>query len=438
MKLIKEAWDETEFDLGFISEEPEEEVIEFVEAPEIVDEIDPIKDTTILINDPLVAEVVSDSESPVEIKTTTTTSVEVLDSFTDVREEMARDIYNQFKENKLSVLDLNKRLAALCGSYEAGMKWLEDHEDKEVTKIEIITEPTVEDNEELKESLNEDIDDPYYTITYETSSGSGIYSVVVVKASSEEEAKEIFSKRKPDYVDAVIGVRHITSDEAAGLLKRGMSLLENKSISESLTKDNEKFESKEDALAYLKEQSKDPEKASFIKAILQLMADANSKEEILKEATDVDEIEIKVEPSEKEEKSEAEEIAETPNPPKIGLDTYVANTLNTLLVGELDTVNDYNNFIETLISNNTNLEILNVIKDIVAEEQTHIAQLQQCLKQVSPNAINFEVGQTEAAKQIASPVNVGDPSVDGKAPTETELDKDSLLSSEEAEEKENG
>lgn len=137
MKLIKESWDEKEFEF-----EDEES---FEDVSSIEDQGNPIESSIILADDSTIANLESETESPVEVKTITTTSVEVLDNFTDVREEMARDIYTQFKEGKLSVLDLNKRLAALCGSYEAGMNWLADHEDSKTEVIE------VQDDIELKD-----------------------------------------------------------------------------------------------------------------------------------------------------------------------------------------------------------------------------------------------------------------------------------------------
>lgn len=337
MKLLKESIIMEDF------EEEDDVVVVGEVKPEIVDEGNPIYNDVVLADDSLVAEVESGSEGPVEVKTITSTSVEVLDSFTEVREEMAKDTYEQFKSGSLSVIDLNKRLAALCGSYEAAMKWLKDHETEEV-EVVITTEE------------------------------------VPVEVAEDE-------------VEIEIPVET--------------------SLDESLK-----------TLQKLAESS--PEAKSALGQVLKL----------LKEDINVDKVEVEIEApegeEEKKEESEAEEIAETPNPPEVGLDTAVANELNKMIIGELNTINDYNNLIEMLVANKTNVEILNVIKDINSEEHEHIGQLQQCLKQVSPNAIKMEAGQAEGAKQIASPVDIGDPSVDGTLPSEEVLEKDTLLSPEEA------
>lgn len=119
-------------------------------------------------------------------------------------------------------------------------------------------------------------------------------------------------------------------------------------------------------------------------------------------------------------------VETTPNPPEAGSDNYVANTLNQLIVGEWDTIKDYNDFIATLETMNMSTDILNVVKDIVNEEHVHIGQLQQALKTVSPNAVSITDGEQEGSKQLETQVEVGDPTVDGEMPTEHELEADTL------------
>lgn len=304
-----------------------------------------------------------ETTEPVSVKTVTSTSVEVLDNFTEVREEMAKDTYNQFKEGKLSVLDLNKRLAALCGSYEAGMKWLADHENEPVTEIEIIVEPTVEDNVEL---LNTEIEEL-----------KAVEEPIAVNTEVEE-------------VEVV------------------------ESLNESVK-----------TLQKLAESS--PEAKSAINHILNM----------LKEDINIDEVEIEVEAPEKKEESEAEKIADTPDMPNAGIENYIADALNTNIVGEWDTIKNYNDFVATLESTpeaEKYASIVNVIKDIANEEHTHIGQLQQALKLVSPNTISIAAGEVEGSKQIAVPADDGNNDLKGDTPTEQDLKKDTLLSPEEAKE----
>lgn len=124
--------------------------------------------------------------------------------------------------------------------------------------------------------------------------------------------------------------------------------------------------------------------------------------------------------------SDLKGVETTPNPPEAGSDNYVANTLNQLIVGEWDTIKDYNDFIATLETMNMSTDILNVVKDIVNEEHVHIGQLQQALKTVSPNAVSITDGEREGSEQLETQVEVGDTVVDGEIPTEHELEADTL------------
>ena len=43
---------------------------------------------------------------------------------------------------------------------------------------------------------------------------------------------------------------------------------------------------------------------------------------------------------------------------------------------------------------------VNVLRDIVAEENIHVGQLQKLMEKFSPNAKNIAVGEEEAATQL--------------------------------------
>jgi len=64
---------------------------------------------------------------------------------------------------------------------------------------------------------------------------------------------------------------------------------------------------------------------------------------------------------------------ETPNP---GTDTGVSNLIIKAINSEWDTIAEYNELIANLGNNS---DMIPVIQDIVAEENTHIGQLQQIL-----------------------------------------------------------
>jgi len=64
---------------------------------------------------------------------------------------------------------------------------------------------------------------------------------------------------------------------------------------------------------------------------------------------------------------------ETPNP---GMDTGLSNLIIKAINGEWDTIAEYNELIANLGNNS---DMISVIQDIVAEENTHIGQLQEIL-----------------------------------------------------------
>lgn len=102
----------------------------------------------------------------------------------------------------------------------------------------------------------------------------------------------------------------------------------------------------------------------------------------------------------KDGKKITEDIEETfGEPPAPGKDTGVANTLSALIQDEWQAIDEYNKAIE----NFTNLDMENiaeVLKDIVAEENIHVGQLQAALQTIATNAGEIAVGEKEAAEQL--------------------------------------
>lgn len=87
---------------------------------------------------------------------------------------------------------------------------------------------------------------------------------------------------------------------------------------------------------------------------------------------------------------------ETPDPPEIGYDTGLSVLLIDAINDEWNTIAKYN----TLLANLQDEDMVTVITDIVAEENTHVGQLQKILHTISPNVENIEKGELEADKQI--------------------------------------
>lgn len=90
--------------------------------------------------------------------------------------------------------------------------------------------------------------------------------------------------------------------------------------------------------------------------------------------------------------------------PAEGTDTGVASELIALINDEWEAIQGYNNAIATLRANaNQNpfyLDAVKVLEEISGEENTHVGQLQELLKQVSPNAAEIQKGTKEAKSQL--------------------------------------
>lgn len=99
---------------------------------------------------------------------------------------------------------------------------------------------------------------------------------------------------------------------------------------------------------------------------------------------------------------------ETPQGPRAGESTGIADTIISLINDEWEAIQGYNNFMDMLrgVMANTDVQnidkMLPVISDIVNEENKHVGQLQELLKIISPNANSIEQGAHEGATQIAN------------------------------------
>lgn len=99
--------------------------------------------------------------------------------------------------------------------------------------------------------------------------------------------------------------------------------------------------------------------------------------------------------------TDVEDAEETPKSPSLE-ENGIAAFLNRMIVGEWDTIRDYNDLIV-----NAQLQgmdgIVTVVRDIVNEENTHVGQLQQALSSLSPNVQLIADGEKEGAEQMAVP-----------------------------------
>jgi len=90
--------------------------------------------------------------------------------------------------------------------------------------------------------------------------------------------------------------------------------------------------------------------------------------------------------------------------PHEGSDKGVAGMLIAAINDEWKTIDYYNSVVATLkyeSAHNSQYDaFVNVINDIVAEENKHVGQLQEILKQISPNVAYIEHGEREGKSQL--------------------------------------
>lgn len=80
-------------------------------------------------------------------------------------------------------------------------------------------------------------------------------------------------------------------------------------------------------------------------------------------------------------------------------DTELADALIEMINAEWDTINDYNKLYDYMIELGHN-QMLAVIDDINSEENKHVGQLQECLKQISEVTNDIAKGEDEGAEQL--------------------------------------
>ena len=85
--------------------------------------------------------------------------------------------------------------------------------------------------------------------------------------------------------------------------------------------------------------------------------------------------------------------------PVAGPESGLASLLISAINGEWDTISEYNT-IALMARDNGYNDIADVIDDINTEENIHVGQLQELLKQISPNATAIDDGTKEAIEQL--------------------------------------
>lgn len=90
--------------------------------------------------------------------------------------------------------------------------------------------------------------------------------------------------------------------------------------------------------------------------------------------------------------------------PRVGSDTGVADMLLDAINDEFETIRKYNSLVATLraelVNNSIYESFIHVLNDINQEENIHVGQLQEMLKQISPNASLIQRGVEEGREQL--------------------------------------
>ena len=99
-----------------------------------------------------------------------------------------------------------------------------------------------------------------------------------------------------------------------------------------------------------------------------------------------------------------EDHIDAPEGPAEGSATGVADMLISAINDEWETIKKYNSLVATLrveaASNPKYEAFIKVIEEVNNEENKHIGQLQELLKQISPNANSIEEGASEGKAQL--------------------------------------
>lgn len=97
-----------------------------------------------------------------------------------------------------------------------------------------------------------------------------------------------------------------------------------------------------------------------------------------------------------------EDFDDVPDAPATPTENGVASVINTLIQDEWQAISQYNDAIVTIQSAFPNEAITNILKDIVAEENRHVGQLQAAMGLVSPATEEISFGEEEGVEQINS------------------------------------
>ncbi|MGM9544253.1 MAG: hypothetical protein ACI3T9_04655 [Romboutsia timonensis] len=255
----------------------------------------------------------------------------------------------------------------------------------EMNEFEDYVEYLSSTNESLKKNLTETLEDHFedlYDQVYCNLTSSGTATINNALGVAYPPDKIGVDTSKPGKYGIVVSVEDESKLDKA------------KTVVEKINKALEKAGRKEDKL--------ETKQSSFLKInkIKNKLNDEESKQTEIHQLTIFVPDErpvVKVEEKLKED-FEVEEIAsETPSTSN---EFGAASILNSLIQDEWQAIQGYNDAIATLSATDVDTDIINIFKDIAAEENIHIGQLQKALETISPNTSKIAEGEREGAEQL--------------------------------------
>lgn len=279
------------------------------------------------------------------------------------------------------------------------MKFIKENFNKSVEverKITRFLENKKRDTERpINLSENEEVES-IYQITYFVA--NGIFSSVMIKASSEEEARDKFSKKHK--TKKIAGAKKISKDEADDMKKRGMSLVEefDKDAVEKLAKKhNLTLDDFGDGKIHVFGKDSD------------INAFSDEYNSLMEKDSITEEVDITVDGEEF-----APENEEIKPSPETDAAMGIATTLNSLIRDEWEAIDGYNSSISTYRAMKEDSEtsgsidfdaLIKILEDIAQEEMNHVGMLQKAMETVSPNAEEIKGGEEEAEETLGETPN---------------------------------
>ncbi len=285
--------------------------------------------------------------------------------------------------------ELNENIGQDISEYQ---KWV-DYDMKKYGKISDIT------NDHIKKAGLEVIKDQY-----------GDYEVIAKRPVEEslknDEIDNFFTKAKKLGVKTLKDLKNLLNEpEATGKTEKekmdsyykeanpeDLDLSESLYQSSSVSGNKMTFQVEDDGTFIVKDGDKE--------ILNTKVTDPESTREQIKNIPEVETLKEYTDPNLKQDilQNIDNTSEETPTPENTGMSQLLIDAIN----GEWDTIKLYNDIMVNAESYGYS-DIADILRDIIAEENIHVGQLQTALETISPNVSSIEKGVEEAEQQLNEP-----------------------------------